>query len=264
MTPIRIAVAGCTGRMGRAIVRLAAADAAVRVVAAVTIESDANLGQDAGVAAGVDPLGVSITSTVVAPADVLIEFTSPAGCAQWARWCVAQRLPLVSGTTGLDPSQHEELRRAAQSVGVLWSTNMSIGVNVLSTLVRQAAQTLGSWDVEIVEAHHNQKADAPSGTARTLVEAICTARGVRAEDVVRPGRSGAAGPRPSGEIGVHAVRMGGVIGDHDVHFASSGEIITLRHHAASRDIFAAGALRAAKWIVGKPVGLYHMRDALGL
>jgi 4-hydroxy-tetrahydrodipicolinate reductase len=251
--------------MGRAIVRLAAADPGVRLVAGLTIAGDPSVGLDLGVVAGVQPIGVTVAEEFTVAADVLIDFTSPSACIHWARWCATQRVPFVSGTTGLDATQHEALRDAAKATPVLWASNMSVGVNLLIELAGQMARTLGeTWDVEIVEAHHRQKADAPSGTAKSLLSAVCEARGTSPESAVRHGRSGAPGPRTRGEIGVHAVRMGGVVGDHDVHFASPGEIITLRHHAESRDIFARGALRAARWIAERPAGLYQMRDVLGL
>lgn len=265
MTPIRIAIAGCTGRMGRAIVRQAAARPDIAVVAGLSIAADPLLGQDVGVVAGVDALGVRVTSDPSDPPDVLIEFTSPAGCTAWAAWCAERNVPLVSGSTGLDATHRDALHVAAKSTAILWSSNMSVGVNLLVALAAQVARTLDDdWDIEIVETHHNQKADAPSGTATTLLEAVAGARNLAPASVRRDGRSGTVGRRPRGEVGLHAVRMGGVVGDHDVHFARPGEVLTLRHHAESREIFAAGALHAARWLVGRPPGLYSMRDALGL
>jgi 4-hydroxy-tetrahydrodipicolinate reductase len=174
-----------------------------------------------------------------------------------------RHVALVSGTTGLDDADKVALRDAARETAVLWAPNMSVGVNLLLKLAHDAAAALGpNWDCEIIEAHHNRKADAPSGTAKALLESVCSARGVSADAVVRHGREGVIGARRPGEIGMHAVRMGGVIGDHDVHFALPGEIVTLRHHAESRDVFAAGALRAARWIAGRTAGLYTMRDVL--
>jgi len=263
VTPLRIAVAGACGRMGRTLVRLAAADPAFRVVAAVDQAGAAGVGQDAGVLAGVEPLGVAVADRCPTDVDVLIEFTSSTGCRAWAEWCGRQRVRLVSGTTGIDAAARAALQAAAEQVAVLWSPNMSVGVNLLLELVSRAAAVLGDdWDVEISEAHHRQKTDAPSGTARALLEAVCAARRVEAERVAVHGRRSQLGPRKPGEIGVHALRLGGIVGAHDVHFASAGEVLTLSHRALSRDIFAAGALRAARWIMSCPPGLYSMRDAL--
>lgn len=265
MNKLRIAVIGAAGRMGRAIVRLAAADPAFQVVAAVGLAGDATLGEDAGALAGVGSLGVPVRESCDLPVDLAIDFSSPAGLAASANWCALKRVGLVSGTTGLDETDKAALRDAARTTPVLWAPNMSVGVNVLLKLVSDAAAALGAgWDCEIIEAHHNRKADAPSGTAKALLESVCAARGVRPESVVRHGREGVIGSRPAAEIGVHALRIGGVVGDHDVHFGTPGEIVTLRHHAESRDVFAAGALRAARWLAGRPAGLYTMRDVLAV
>lgn len=265
MTPLRLAVAGCCGRMGRTVLRLAAADPAFTVAAAVTIPDDPELGRDAGLVAGVGPLGVAVSERCVAPCDVLIEFSAPGGTVQWARWCAGRRVALVSGTTGLGESEHAVLREAAGAVPVLWAPNMSVGVNVLLRLAAEAARALGEgWDVEITEIHHRHKVDAPSGTARALLEAVCAVRGREANASAVYGRSGSPGPRPPGEVGVHALRLGGVVGDHEVHFGSAHEVLTLGHRAMSRDAFAAGALRAARWLVGRAPGLYGMDDVLGV
>ncbi|TWT41115.1 4-hydroxy-tetrahydrodipicolinate reductase [Phycisphaerae bacterium RAS1] len=265
MTPVRVAIAGCTGRMGRALVRLASADAGLRVVGAVTIESDALLGTDASVAAGGEALGVAISASLAAPADVVIEFTTPAGCRAWAEWCAARGVALVSGTTGLSDADRAAMADAARRCPLLWAANMSVGVNLLLALVKQAAARLDeSWDIEISEAHHRHKADAPSGTAKALLEAVCEGRQRRAADVARFGRGPDSGKRGAGEIGLHALRLGEIVGDHDVHFCAGGELLTLSHRALSRDTFAAGALRAAKWLAGRPAGAYSMRDVLGL
>ncbi|MBI5866440.1 MAG: 4-hydroxy-tetrahydrodipicolinate reductase [Planctomycetes bacterium] len=261
--PLRLAIAGCTGRMGRALLRLAAADPNWRIAAALTAPGDRELGRDAGAVAGIDELKVNVTESCASPLDVMIEFTSPDGCKAWAGWCGRHAVPLVSGTTGLEAAHRAALDAAAQSVPVLWAANMSVGVNLLLKLVEEAGRTLGAaWDCEIVETHHNRKADAPSGTAKALLDALRRGRGDADPSFVRHGREGVIGPRAAGEIGLHAVRMGGVVGDHDVHFATPGEIVTLRHHAESRDIFAAGALRAARWLVGRAPGRYQMRDVL--
>ncbi len=264
MNPIRLAVAGCCGRMGRAVLRLAAADPAFAVAAAVTVPGDAELGRDAGSVAGVGPLGVVVSERCEAACDVLIEFTTPGGMLQWARWCAQRGVALVSGTTGLGNDERAALHEAAARVAVLWAPNMSLGVNLLLRLVEQAARSLDAgWDVEIAEAHHRQKADAPSGTALALLEAVCAGRGLRADAAAVHGRCGTPGARRPEEVGVHALRLGGLVGDHDVHFGCVYEVLTLRHRALSRDAFAAGALRAARWMVGRGPGLYRMADVLG-
>lgn len=261
MSRTRIAIIGCTGKMGRALVRLAAADPQLQVVAGISARADDLLGKDAGTVAGIENLQVPIRDALNEKADVAIDFTSPAGLLTWAVRCADLGVALVSGTTGLEEPHKIALREQSKRIPILWSPNMSVGVNVLLSLVGKAAIALGpDWECEIVEGHHNRKADAPSGTARALLEAVCDVRGEKADEVVRHGRAGVVGARSKREIGMHAVRMGGVVGDHDVHFATAGEIVTLRHHAETRDIFASGALRAAKWIAGKNSGLYSMQD----
>lgn len=263
MNPVRLAIVGCCGRMGRTLIRLAAGDPGFRVVAAVTIEGDPTLGKDAGIAAGLGELGIPITEGCKVPCDVVVEFTLPAGCRAWAEWCARNGRALVSGTTGLSDADWRVLRAAAEHVPLVWSPNMSVGVNLLLLLAAYAAARIDdSWDVEICEAHHREKLDAPSGTARALLEVVCRVRGTESRDVAAYGRHGRCGPRRPGEIGVHALRLGGNVGEHEVHFAAAGEMLTLRHQALSRDIFAAGALRAAGWIVGRRPGLYQMRDVL--
>ncbi len=265
MTVLHIAIAGSTGQMGRTLIRLAAGDPALAVVGAATIPGDLRLGEDAGRMAGVDGLNVPITTEINTPCDALLEFTSLAGCETWARWCGAHGVPLVSGTTGLGEAQQAALRSAAEHVPVVWAPNMSVGINLLLKLVADLAGKLDlTWDVEIDETHHRRKADAPSGTARALLEEICRARGQRPAEVAVYGRAGQLGPRPPGQIGVHALRMGAIVGEHEVHFTSDAESLTLRHRAFSRDTFAAGALRAARWLQGRPAGLYDMRDVLEL
>jgi 4-hydroxy-tetrahydrodipicolinate reductase len=263
MTPLRLAVAGCTGRMGKALLHLAGAEADLRVVAALTIGDDPAVGRDAGLVAGLDKLGVCITARCEVACDVMIEFTLPSGCRAWASWCADKRVPLVSGTTGLGEAETAALQAAAQRVPVVWASNMSVGIGLLLRLVADVARQLDEgWDVEICETHHKHKVDAPSGTARALYQAVCAARGQDPLEAATYGRYGRCGPRLAGEIGIHAVRLGDHIGEHEVHFAAAGETLTLRHRAQSRDIFAAGALRAARWIVGREPGLYEMRDVL--
>jgi 4-hydroxy-tetrahydrodipicolinate reductase len=251
--------------MGSAVIRLSAANASYRLVGAMTERGDRFIGKDAGSAAGTAPLGVSITETLDAACDALIDFTNPAASLGWAEWCAARKVAFVSGTTGLSTVQQSRLRELAGEIPLLWARNMSIGVNVLLGVVGRLAQTLGeSWDIEICEAHHRHKIDAPSGTALALLENICAATGRDTAKSAVHGRQGDCGPRKPGEIGLHALRLGDTIGEHEIHFATVGESITLRHRAFTRDAFAGGALRAARWLIGKPPGMYEMLDILGL
>ena len=267
----RVIIVGAAGRMGRTLTRLVVDDPSLQLVGAATLPGDALIGQDAGTVAGTRAAGVALSSFEPDPhrdisgmCDVLIDFTTPEGAVAWARWCARAGAAMVCGSTGLAPADLDVLREAARAVPVLWSPNMSVGVNLLLRLVREAARSLDAdWDIEIAESHHRLKADAPSGTAKALLDAACEGRGVAASDVAIHGREGLLGVRKRGEIGVHALRLGGVVGEHDVHFATPFEHITLSHRAESRDVFAAGALRAAKWLAGKPAGLYAMRDVLG-
>lgn len=263
MSVLRLAIAGCTGRMGQALIRLAAADGAFQIVAAVTVPGDPRLGQDAGQASGLDPLGVNISAHIDGPCDVVVEFTTAAGCQTWIAWCTAHRVPLVSGTTGLSAAQHAAMRDAARHVPIVWAPNMSVGITLLHGIVAELAGKLDiTWDVEICETHHRRKTDAPSGTAHALLEAVCQARGQSADNVAVFGREGRCGPRPTGQIGMHALRMGAIVGEHEVHFTNDEESLTLRHRAFTRDTFAAGALRAARWLLDRGPGLYDMSDVL--
>jgi 4-hydroxy-tetrahydrodipicolinate reductase len=244
--PIGIVIAGAAGRMGRRIVALAAADAELRVAAALEGPACPELGRDAGEVAGVSRLGAAIAAKLPEGAtfDVLIDFSNSAATAGWLDVCAAAGRPMVIGTTGHDEATMARIKQAAGAIAVLKAANMSVGVNVLLRLAREAASLLdASYDVEIVESHHRFKLDAPSGTALALAEAV------------RRGRAG-------GKFGMHSLRIGDTVGEHAVQFGTLGETITLAHSAHSRDTFAAGALRAARWIVGRPPGLYDMQDVL--
>jgi len=238
---VAIAVLGARGRMGRAIARLASE-------------------HDAEVVYGIDAGEGELAALASSKARVLVDFSTPAVTAMAARACASTgRIALVSGTTGLDDAAMTALDDASRHVPVLWEPNMSVGVFVLGEVVRRALAMLGeSFDVEIVETHHAMKADAPSGTANRLAEVVREAR----SGPVVTGRSGKPGARPRGEIGVLALRGGDVVGDHTVHLLGSGERLELTHRATSRDVFAIGALRAARWIAGKPAGRYGIADVL--
>lgn len=259
---MRLAVVGANGRMGRAIVRLAHLDG-VEIVCAV---GGGELGRDAGELAGVGPIGTSVVGGLAsierARADVVIDFSMPAGTLALAPIAAAAGCALVTGTTGLGADARAALDQAATHVAVLWEPNMSVGVHVLAQLVRQAVASLPGWDVEVVETHHRAKADAPSGTALRLAEAAQQGRATATRLV--HGRQGTPGARTPEEIGVHAVRGGDVIGDHSVHLLGPGERLELAHRATSRDVFAHGALRAARWIAGRAAGRYSLGDVLSV
>jgi 4-hydroxy-tetrahydrodipicolinate reductase len=263
--PIRLAIVGAAGRMGRRIVALAAEDRAVRVVAAVEGAGHADIGRDAGELAGIPPTGVRVGDRCDAEFDVLIDFSLPTGTMQWVAECARRTRPIIIGTTGHGATDLERIREAAKLISVLKAPNMSVGVNVLLRLARQLGEILdASYDVEITEAHHRFKVDAPSGTALALRDAVCAGRAAAGGDApqVIYGRHGETGRRPAGEIGVHSLRIGDTIGEHGVAFGALGETVTIGHVAHSRDPFAAGALRSAKWIAGRPAGLYDMQDVL--
>ncbi|MEO8877264.1 MAG: 4-hydroxy-tetrahydrodipicolinate reductase [Polyangiaceae bacterium] len=243
MSRVRIAVVGASGRMGEAILRLAAADQSRFDVVAKVSE-----GEDFS------------TIEKFKPA-VVIDFSSPAGTRALALVVAKSGSALVVGTTGLDKACEKALADAAKSVAVFTATNMSIGVHVLNVLAERAAKMLGNdFDIEIVETHHHRKVDAPSGTALTLAKNLQNAR--NSESPLVHGRSGQVGARSPREIGMHAVRGGGVIGDHTVFFFGEAERIELTHRASSRDLFASGALRAASWVATKSPGIYGMRDMM--
>jgi 4-hydroxy-tetrahydrodipicolinate reductase len=259
--------------MGTALVRLIAAGGEHQLVGALGEPGDPALGRDAGQVAGIDPLGVPVTASletalrgVGAVPQAAIDFTAPAVAARHAQACAAGGHALVVGTTGLGAAEMAALQAAAVRVPVLHSRNMSLGITVLTDLVRQATALLGpDFDVEITEAHHRHKKDAPSGTALQLGEAAAAARGRRLEDVAVYSRAGlAAGSRPAGAIGFASLRAGAIVGDHTVLLAGAEEQLELTHRATDRAVFARGALRAAGWLVGKPAGLYSLREVLGL
>ena len=265
---IRIGVAGCGGRMGRALLAEALATEGLALVAGGERAGDPAVGRDLGELAG--KLGTGIKAgedmrAVFAAADVVIDFTAPAATAAHARIAEQARKAMVIGTTGLDAFETRAIEEVARLVPVVWSANMSIGVNLLLAMIERAARTLDpSYDIEIVEMHHRHKVDAPSGTALALGRAAALGRGVKLEEVWRKTRDGQTGARPKGEIGFATLRGGDVVGDHTTVFATDGERIEFSHKASSRQVFAKGAMRAAAWVAGKPPGLYSMRDVLDL
>jgi 4-hydroxy-tetrahydrodipicolinate reductase len=218
---------------------------------------------DVEIIAGLD-LGDDVGEKI-GQCDVVIDFSHPNASGELARACREAKKPAVIGTTGHSKEERAAIEQLAASVPVVLSPNFSVGVNALFWLTRKAAEMLGDdFDLEVSEMHHRLKKDAPSGTAKKLAEILCEVRGLDYAQNVRHGREGLVGERPAKEIGVHSIRGGDVVGDHTVTLAGAGERLELSHKAASRETFALGALRAARWIVGKPPGLYSMEDVLGL
>ncbi|MDX2019136.1 MAG: 4-hydroxy-tetrahydrodipicolinate reductase [Deltaproteobacteria bacterium] len=263
----RIAVLGASGRMGRAIIRIISETPNARLAAAVERVGSPQAGQDAGALAGLAPTGVLVTTEAPAPGttDVWIDFTLPTATIGNVKAAAAAGAGIVIGTTGLNDEQKQEIAGLAQACPVVLAPNMSVGVNVLLKLVADATRSLGeAYDIDIVEAHHKMKRDAPSGTALRLAEAAAEGRGVPLKDVACYSRHGDIGPRPAGEIGIQTLRGGDVVGDHTVFFFGPEERIEITHRASSRDAFARGAVRAAQWLAGRKASIYDMRDVLGL
>jgi len=264
----RVAMLGASGRMGRTIVPLVVGSDDLQLSGALAASDDPRLGEDAGAVAGVASAGVRLTGDVTRAlegADVAIDFTLPAATLRHARQCLERSLPLVIGTTGHDESGDAEIRRIARHIPVVMAPNMSLGVNLLLRLAELAARALDpAYDAEVLEAHHRHKVDAPSGTALGLGHAVARGRGGTLEQLAVYSRHGNTGPRPAGAIGFSVVRAGDIVGDHRVIFAGPGEQIELGHRAQDRSGFARGAVAAARWIVGRPPGLYSMFDVLGL
>lgn len=264
---ITVGIIGAGGRMGMAVMRCAARFPQLRIVAGLERSGHPAVGRDVGTLAGGNPLGVVVTAdpSALQVAKVLIEFSLPESVSLTAARVVQSHQAWVLGTTGLEEREIRAVKEAARHAPVLWSPNMSLGVHLLFLLAAKAAAALGpSYDVEILEAHHRHKQDAPSGTALRLAEAVAAARGQTLEAAACYGRRGRVGPRPPGQIGLHAVRGGDIVGEHVVYFAGDGERVELVHRAAHRETFAMGALRAALWLPGRPPGLYDMKDVLGL
>jgi 4-hydroxy-tetrahydrodipicolinate reductase len=263
-----IAVHGATGRMGRRVLALAAEDPSLRVVAAIGRPGGARLGADAGEVAGIGrPIGVAISADLPAGAapSAAIDFSAPEATGRFLEVCRARAIPLVVATTGLSDSLRAEIERASASIPILVAANLSLGVALARRLVAEVARSLGpEADIEIVESHHRGKKDAPSGTALALARAAAEARGQdSARDLVF-GRGPGSGPRRFGEIGVHALRLGDVVGEHVVSFAFGAERIEIGHKAHSRDVFAAGALRAARFVATAKPGLYGPEAMLSI
>ncbi len=261
---VKAIVAGASGRMGRKIISAISQTDGIELSGAFEKKGHPDIGRDAGDVAGIGNIGVKIEGSfedVIERGDVLIDFTVPEATLYNAKLAAKKGLPMVIGTTGFTAEMMNELRETVKDIPCVISPNMSIGVNVLFKIVADVCRILGEeYDVEIIEAHHHFKKDAPSGTALRIAEIIASQR--KASFIY--GRKGILGERKKEEIGIHAIRAGDIVGEHIVIFGGEGERIELVHRAHSRDCFAKGAVRAALWIVGKKPGIYSMQDVLGI
>jgi 4-hydroxy-tetrahydrodipicolinate reductase len=259
-----IAITGAAGRMGQRLIALASQDPDLQLVGAIERPGHPAQSRDAGEIAGIGPIHLPVTPDLGTTPDVLIDFTAPDSTRQWLTTCLARGTAMVVGTTGLQDQDHAAIDRAAEGIPVLQAPNMSLGVNLLFKVAGEVAKMLGDdYDVEIVEAHHRFKKDAPSGTALGLADAILKATG-KTRDALAYGRRGDDVTRKPGEVGVHALRIGDEVGKHTAYFAALGERLEFTHLATSRDTFARGALRAAAWLAGRNPGRYSIADVLGL
>lgn len=265
---INIAVTGAAGRMGKSIIAAIKANPLVALAGALEKEDSQSIGRDAGEAANIGPIGVKVTDSMARAfkkADVIIDFTAPDASMRNIEEAVRLKKAVVIGTTGFSTGQRSRIKELGKKTPIVMSPNMSVGVNLLFKLVRDAAAVIGKdYDIEIVEAHHRHKKDAPSGTAVRLAEVMASALDRDLDKTAVYGREGIVGERKPEEIGILSVRGGDIIGDHTVMFAGLGERVELTHRASSRDTFALGAVRAALWVADKPNGLYDMQDVLGI
>ncbi|WP_200834002.1 4-hydroxy-tetrahydrodipicolinate reductase [Nitrincola tapanii] len=267
---IRIAVTGAAGRMGKTLIEAIQQSDGVCLSAAIVEPGSSLIGADAGELAGVGKLGVVLVGSlqqVIDAFDVLIDFTAPAVTLENLAICRAQAKQMVIGTTGLTDADKAELKQAAADMALVFAPNMSVGVNLCFKLLEVAAKALGDdggYDIEVIEAHHRHKVDAPSGTALRMGEVVADALGRDLKTCAVYGREGYTGARSAKEIGFETIRAGDVVGDHTVLFATEGERIEITHKASSRMTFAKGAVRAAIWLKNRSAGLYDMQDVLGL
>lgn len=265
---IGVAVAGVSGRMGRMLVQALAGSDRLALAAALERPGHGWAGQDLGTAMGGAPLGLAVAgdaAAALADAQVVIDFTAPAASLALARAAARSGTAMVIGTTGFAAAELAELAACAHDIPIVRAGNMSLGVNLMVALTRKVAAALGpDYDIEVIEAHHRMKVDAPSGTALMLGQAAAEGRGVALDMAALRGRDGITGARPAGGIGFAVVRGGDIVGEHDVLFAGPGERLSLRHVASDRMLFARGALAAAAWVAGRAPGEYDMMDVLGL
>ncbi|MFC6380141.1 4-hydroxy-tetrahydrodipicolinate reductase [Psychrobacter glacincola] len=265
---IKVGVIGAGGRMGRMLIEATQDNPKTTLSAAIERQGSSLVGADAGEVAAIGRLEIQIVDdlkAVISDIDVLIDFSLPAATEQNMQVCAEHNVAMVIGTTGFNEQQEQVLATASEQIAIVYAGNYSTGVNLSLKLLGLAAKAFGKdADVEIIEAHHKHKIDAPSGTAYMMAEAVAEARGQNLKDVAVYGREGQTGEREAGTIGIHAIRGGEIIGDHTVMFIADGEVVEITHRARARMTFAAGAVRAATWIVQQPIGQYNMQDVLGL
>ena len=265
---MKIGVFGGAGKMGRNIIASVVKNKSFQLSAVCVVPGSAYVGKDASVLVGLENIGVKIVSNpleMFETSDVVIDFSAPSASTENAVLAASTGKPLVIGTTGFSDEQLDVIHKAALQSPILISSNMSLGINLLRSIVEQTAYMLdSSYDIEIIEMHHRNKIDAPSGTALELGLAAAKGRGINLDEAMRTSRKGNIGKRLEGEIGFASLRGGDVVGDHTVIFATDGERIEFTHKASSREVFAKGALKAASWLYDKPAGLYNMKDVLGL
>jgi len=264
----KVIICGAGGRMGKENISVFSEDSEVEIVGAIEKKDSIYCGQDAGSLSGIKPLGVNVEYDLekcIQKADAIVEFTNPEATLSHLEVAKKYKKAIVIGTTGFSLEQVSLIRNYSNHIPIVFSPNMSQGVNVLFFLVRKACELLGKqFEVEIVEVHHNLKKDAPSGTALQFGKIIADLRGNNFEEIVAYGRKGISGPRKKDEIGIMSIRIGDVVGDHTIIFGGTGERIELTHKSSSRKTFACGALRALKFVVDKEKGLYTMEDVLGI
>ena len=265
---IKVGVIGAGGRMGRMLIEAVQNNPQTMLRAAIERQGSSLVGADAGEVAAVGCLDVKIVDdlqAVIKDIDVLIDFSLPDGTEKNMQICAEHGVAMVIGTTGFNEQQEQVLAKASEQIAIVYAGNYSTGVNLSLKLLGMAAKAFGNnADVEVIEAHHKHKIDAPSGTAYMMAEAVAEARGQNLKDVAVYGREGQTGEREAGTIGIHAIRGGEIIGDHTVMFIADGEVVEITHRARARMTFAAGAVRAATWIIKQEVGQYDMQDVLGL
>lgn len=265
---IKVGVIGAGGRMGRMLIEAVQNNPKTILNAAIERQGSSLVGADAGEVAAIGRLGVQIVDeleAVINDIDVLIDFSLPDATEKNMQVCAEHNVAMVIGTTGFNEAQEQVLAKASEKIAIVYAGNYSTGVNLSLKLLGMAATAFGNEaDVEIIEAHHKHKIDAPSGTAYMMAEAVAEARGQNLKDVAIYGREGQTGERESGTIGIHAVRGGEIVGDHTVMFIADGEVVEITHRARERMTFAAGAVRAATWVTEQAIGQYDMQDVLGL
>ena len=265
---IKVGVIGAGGRMGRMLIEAVQDNSQTTLNAAIERQGSSLVGADAGEVAAIGRLEVQIVDdlkVVINDIDVLIDFSLPDATEQNMQICAENNVAMVIGTTGFNEQQEQVLAKASEKIAIVYAGNYSTGVNLSLKLLSMAAKAFGEdADVEVIEAHHKHKIDAPSGTAYMMAEAVAEARGQNLKDVAVYGREGQTGERKAGTIGIHAIRGGEIIGDHTVMFIADGEVVEITHRARARMTFAAGAVRAATWVIKQEVGQYNMQDVLGL